>query len=103
MTSSNNGNSRPLRVIRGASIAHRRLTPQQSAVEAADVYAGRVILQPTLQQAAQIFGVSVPLIERALKLSPDVAAWVKMYGSHPAMRPTATQKPHAGVRLVACR
>jgi hypothetical protein len=66
-----NGDARTLRVVRGVSLAHRRLNAYQRAVIAADILDGRVVYQPTEQELARSLKVSVPYIERARRLTPD--------------------------------
>jgi hypothetical protein len=62
------------KVITGASLAHRQLDKRQRAALAADVISGAVTFTPTQAQIAQIFGVSVPYIQLARKLSPGKRA-----------------------------
>jgi hypothetical protein len=58
------------KVITGQSLVHRRLDKRQRAVLAADVSDGLVRFAPSQKQLADIFGVSIPYIELARKLSP---------------------------------
>jgi hypothetical protein len=62
------------KTITGASLAHRRLDKRQRAILAADVFDGLVRFTPTQAQLAQAFGVSVPYIELARRLSPEKRA-----------------------------
>jgi hypothetical protein len=68
---SQNGNGRavtilpPMPAISGISLAHRSLSKQRRAALAADILDGRRTFVPTQQQLALIFGVCVPMIQRA--------------------------------------
>jgi hypothetical protein len=62
------------KVIHGASLAHRHLNARQRAVLAADALDGLVRYVPTQNQTAAEFGVSVPYITAARRLSPDQRA-----------------------------
>jgi hypothetical protein len=55
----------------GAGLANRHLDKRQRACLAAGVIDGTVEFIPSQQQLAHIFGVSVPYIELARKLSPS--------------------------------
>jgi hypothetical protein len=59
------------KVITGVSVAHRQLDARQLAVLAADVADRLATFIPSQQQLARIFGVSVPYIRAAQKLSPS--------------------------------
>jgi hypothetical protein len=62
------------KVIRGVSLAHRELDAPQLAVLAADVADRLVTFIPSQQQLARLFGVSVPYIRAAQRLSPSQRA-----------------------------
>jgi hypothetical protein len=57
-------------VVNGAGLAHRRLSKPQLACLAANVHDGTVQFDPSLKQLASLFGVSLPYIMGARKLSP---------------------------------
>jgi hypothetical protein len=57
--------------MRGVSLVHRtRLTKSQRAVIVANIDDGVVGYQPTQSQLAKDLGVSVPMVQRAKRLSP---------------------------------
>jgi hypothetical protein len=58
-------------VLTGASLAHRRLDKRQRAVLAADIFDGQRYL-PSKKELVHLFGVSLPYIEIALRLTPDL-------------------------------
>jgi hypothetical protein len=58
-------------VLSGKSLAHRQLNKRQLACLAANVADGSDEYQPTVQQLARLFGVSVPYIAIAQKLTPE--------------------------------
>ena len=58
-------------VITGASLVHRKLTPQQRAVLVADVLDGHARYVPTQKELAGSFGVSVAYVIAARGLSPS--------------------------------
>jgi hypothetical protein len=64
----------PTPTIVGAGLANRQLDKRQRAILAADVLDGVVRLDPSQKQLAQIFGVSVPYVMIARKLSPGKRA-----------------------------
>jgi hypothetical protein len=64
------------KVLYGASLAHRHLNARQRAVLAADALDGLVRFAPTQNQVAAAFGVSVPYIMAARRLSPDQRATI---------------------------
>jgi hypothetical protein len=49
---------KPVEVVRGASIAHMKLTSEQGDAMAAAWVAGRVIVHPTIDLACSVFGTS---------------------------------------------
>jgi hypothetical protein len=61
-------------VLTGQSLVHRLLDKRQRAVLAAGVSDGLVRFVPSQKQLADIFGVSIPYIELARRLSPDKRA-----------------------------
>jgi hypothetical protein len=73
-----NGATTPIppttKVITGASLAHRQLDARQRAILVADVLDGLTVFTPSQKQFADIFGVSVPYIMAARKLSPGKRA-----------------------------
>ena len=66
-----NGSASPVPVVRGRSVAQRKkLTASQRAVLAAKVFDGTAAYEPTQTEMARSFGVSVPMIGAAKKLTP---------------------------------
>jgi hypothetical protein len=63
-------------VITGASLVHRRLSPQQRAVVAAGILDGHYHYQPTQAGLAASIGVSVQYIIAARKLPPGKRALI---------------------------
>ena len=59
----------PTRTIVGAGLANRQLDKRQRACLVADVLDGLVTFVPSVGQLANVFGVSVPYINAARKLS----------------------------------
>ena len=66
-TSNGNGAARP--TVSGRSMAHR-LSASQRAVLVANIDDGIVSYQPTQAALAKDFGVSVPMVQKAKRLSP---------------------------------
>jgi hypothetical protein len=64
--------SAPLRVIRGRSLAQRKLGAAQKASIAAGILAGEVTIELSVSQLARLVGVSVPYISAARQLTPEV-------------------------------
>jgi hypothetical protein len=52
-------------VISGRSLVHRKLNARQRAAIAADILAGKVVIELSTCQLAQLIGVSVPYIRAA--------------------------------------
>ena len=59
------------RVIPGKSLVHRHLNARQRAVIAADILAGRLILQPSVRQLASLLGVCPAYVRLAQQLSSE--------------------------------
>jgi hypothetical protein len=59
------------RVIPGKSLVHRHLNARQRAVIAADILAGRLILQPSASQLASLLGVCPAYVRLAQQLSSE--------------------------------
>jgi hypothetical protein len=59
----------PTTTMNGRGLAHRQLDARQRAVLAADVLDGTVRLNPSQKQLADLFGVSIPYIQAARRLS----------------------------------
>jgi hypothetical protein len=55
--------------ITGRSLVHRQLDARRRAVLAASVLVGEVVFTPSAKQLADLFGVSIPYIKIAQKLS----------------------------------
>ena len=71
-SSTTNGANGATRLINGRGLPHRQLTKRQRAALAADVLAGRAVIQLSAQQLAGLLGVSLPYIARAGRLSPEI-------------------------------
>jgi hypothetical protein len=57
--------------MRGASLVHRsKLTKSQRAVIVANIDDGIIAYQPTQTELAKMLGVSLPMVQRAKRLSP---------------------------------
>jgi len=60
--------------ITGRNLAHKPRTSGQRALVAADLVSGKVRFEaPTVKQAAHLLHVSVPYVQRALRLNGDQA------------------------------
>jgi hypothetical protein len=68
-------------IISGRNVAHRKRTPGQRALLAADILTGKVRLdRPTLKQTATLLHVSVPYVEAALRIAGDPALRARIEG-----------------------
>jgi hypothetical protein len=56
--------------MRGASLVHRKLTKSQRAVIVANIDDGLMAHQPSQSELAKLLGVSLPMVQRAKRLSP---------------------------------
>jgi len=64
------GNQTARPVTHGVSVSHQKLTKSQRAVAAANVLDGISGYQPTQVDMSKAFGVSIPMIAEARRLSP---------------------------------
>jgi hypothetical protein len=62
------------KVIRGRSLAHKRLDKRQGACLAADVIEGLTVITPTQAQVATMCGVSLAYVRIALGIPPGKRA-----------------------------
>jgi hypothetical protein len=80
-------------VEQGCSLPHRKLTPHQKAVTAANILDGYTFYQPTLKQLAQTLGVAPAYIRRAMTLSPEARRAVLEDGDrHPVIFRSKSRK-----------
>ena len=85
------------RVVRGVSLAHRKLTLHQKAVVLANILDGLTIYQPSEQDLVRLFGVSAQYIQNARRLTPDQRQVVLEYTArHPAISARPKPKPKNG-------
>jgi hypothetical protein len=79
-----------LKVERGASIAHRKLSAAQRGVIAANILDGLVHYQPTARELSRVLNISAKRIAKAQRLTPG-QRWFVAHGyvlpaSHSVMK-----------------
>jgi hypothetical protein len=80
-------------VEQGSSLPHRKLTPHQKAVTAANILDGFTFYQPTLKQLSQTLGVAPVYVRRARALPPEARQTVlENGGRHPVISRPKSRK-----------
>jgi hypothetical protein len=100
-----NGAARPVIVVRGRSLAHRtKLSKQQRAVIAADIFDGAKQYQQTRRELTLLLGVSGAMIDRARRLTAEqrqrvASGLVSLAHFDKSPRPLALPKPGNGTAI----